>query len=1616
MATTTTITKLLFRRGNDDDRKKTILASGEPGWVLDTKRLFVGDGTTSGGYSIPNTREDHLWFTDHEINYNATPEQEPIIGEGAQFLDVNVYGLAKTFAGNSNLTPFGGKWFHPVNGNITTFFDLVFTGSADKVDAAIKHEGTGELKIENTNGGVVNIADSIIVHGDGRIEFKGSQQDGTLIIDNNKVIFNDIQYTHFEDKSIDFNVTMDGNGDRVGHGAAATVEGTGIYLTHSNYLSAGKIATGGGKDAKSAKYWGTIDIRPPVYYKNWEQGNNITDRGANHTANWNTNVTESLSVTEWTPFTYGENGDNYVGNRSGTNDYLAKPLVLHSLRPSSGAGDDYKGYSHLMFESGLLVYGDAADQDRTIGAPGVGAPYNAYKINQSLDTKAKPTFAGLKIESDGGSGGITVASGGTGKVKFPAASIVHTDGKVGDADEDEELTSTVLPQQFILMGLSTGLSGVNIRSTTAEERNGQVLFGGTDHSEGNDYIKITSTDTEPLKITNTFAPPALAGNESIRQRWFTRFNTFSTDEGVLSPIATSEDPRENLSVVGDKLQINVGGSNITDHGSINSYGVNSDVAGASKWTFRHLPLGQKLYDKSYNDDATIVTKEVDDIPVGGTVNTYQDMFGSTNMGDKNTVYGTVYAGDEDLPSLFGKLMPVTVGSTESYSPSKFHDKGFALAAVAINKEGHVVGVRSKDFDNRYAKKGTMGNNGEAPDDTTNPNSVVVKGSDLVEEVLSIDTGSATKVAAYNNELQNHYLQVLTGAESTWKMGRPAGTVTLSEKGLTGAPKDSDKYHDETPEYNMSVITNVEFGDYGTVKSLDSIDLSDIYYDKQQVSHLYNFIDSKVNAVSAKFDEDDLFSTIMSSGTQANGLTITTSWYNNNLIEFSGDRNSGSTINIDDSNDGEYGLWAFRPKKINTQGADGHQLVFDTNPGITRGVEFKSKVDGSDNLLKMYSLNHANDNVTNFEVHNKGKKVFTIVGDTDTSPGVQTTFYRDESSTNEAISRRELIKINSTGLHVSTTQNGNDLWSKAVRIHGNAESSKHGWVKDVGDSSESGGAAGANDWYGITFVDNPAKKTATRNQDTGRLLFTDYEHGDLLYNPNKGHMWVDGLSARDGWIDEDFEIGGHLTVRSGATITGGLTAGEHVSLDKVKITGKLTMPASAGIDENGIVITDANREFKTLTCEGGNLLIGTSEGWSVLTDPLPVSSGGTGTTQLTDKSVLISQDDGTDTVNSLQLTGNFGSLVLGGADGPSKEEVQPGVGVEVITTGRPALPPVGGLGALSQHNSLTIKHKLAAGVGLTSTNGAATETKATAADTNYFRGGTSYKRTKSGGELTFNVDLTDSSLDDLPVENGGTGVSEFNEFGVVITDGDSDSTTTTTNKPLKSVTIGGTANQKGKLIIGGTQGPAAGNIKGSGDVAVSNGENEITISYSHPTKTITAPTPTMGEKNVFVAGLEYDSYGHLKTITTGKAIGSRADLGIDTTNCVQFKGLAIGTDQCNNNDIRAVGDIVAFFSASDVALKRDVETIDDGLEIVNKLRGVRFKYNDTAKEINPDLDDKTHVGVIAQEVEPHLPEVIRDSVSPDHVGVRYENMTAVLIEAVKTLTKRVEDLEQQLNDK
>ena len=86
--------------------------------------------------------------------------------------------------------------------------------------------------------------------------------------------------------------------------------------------------------------------------------------------------------------------------------------------------------------------------------------------------------------------------------------------------------------------------------------------------------------------------------------------------------------------------------------------------------------------------------------------------------------------------------------------------------------------------------------------------------------------------------------------------------------------------------------------------------------------------------------------------------------------------------------------------------------------------------------------------------------------------------------------------------------------------------------------------------------------------------------------------------------------------------------------------------------------------------------------------------------------------------------------------------------------------------------------------------------------------------------------------------------------------------------------------------------------------------------------------------------------------------------------------------------------------SDERLKDNIKTIENGLDKVEQLRGVTYTR-----------DEKECIGVIAQEVEKILPEIVLTA--DDEMGTKsvdYGRLTAVLIEAVKDLSARVKELE------
>lgn len=111
-------------------------------------------------------------------------------------------------------------------------------------------------------------------------------------------------------------------------------------------------------------------------------------------------------------------------------------------------------------------------------------------------------------------------------------------------------------------------------------------------------------------------------------------------------------------------------------------------------------------------------------------------------------------------------------------------------------------------------------------------------------------------------------------------------------------------------------------------------------------------------------------------------------------------------------------------------------------------------------------------------------------------------------------------------------------------------------------------------------------------------------------------------------------------------------------------------------------------------------------------------------------------------------------------------------------------------------------------------------------------------------------------------------------------------------------------------------------------------------------------------------------------------------------------------------IQATDDITAFY-LSDKTLKTNITNIDNALDKVLTLNGVTFDWNEVAIEKHG--KSGREAGVIAQEVEQVLPEIVATR-EDGTKAVRYEKIVPLLIEAIKELTKKVQDLESNLQGK
>ena len=120
---------------------------------------------------------------------------------------------------------------------------------------------------------------------------------------------------------------------------------------------------------------------------------------------------------------------------------------------------------------------------------------------------------------------------------------------------------------------------------------------------------------------------------------------------------------------------------------------------------------------------------------------------------------------------------------------------------------------------------------------------------------------------------------------------------------------------------------------------------------------------------------------------------------------------------------------------------------------------------------------------------------------------------------------------------------------------------------------------------------------------------------------------------------------------------------------------------------------------------------------------------------------------------------------------------------------------------------------------------------------------------------------------------------------------------------------------------------------------------------------------------------------------------------------------------NAGEGRFTGDLIAYYS-SDERMKDNIVDITNPLDKIKQIRGVTFDWNEKGpkwtKGWEGQPDGKKHdIGIIAQEIQKVLPEVVLERSGSGMLAVDYQKIVPLLIEGIKEQHTMIEDLQTRI---
>ena len=187
------------------------------------------------------------------------------------------------------------------------------------------------------------------------------------------------------------------------------------------------------------------------------------------------------------------------------------------------------------------------------------------------------------------------------------------------------------------------------------------------------------------------------------------------------------------------------------------------------------------------------------------------------------------------------------------------------------------------------------------------------------------------------------------------------------------------------------------------------------------------------------------------------------------------------------------------------------------------------------------------------------------------------------------------------------------------------------------------------------------------------------------------------------------------------------------------------------------------------------------------------------------------------------------------------------------------------------------------------------------------------------------------------------------------------------------------------------------------------------------------TSTFGGKATFNGGLSGTLTGSLSgnassASTATKLTNTRTIWGQDFNGTANVSGSLTGVASITaSGNITAAGAITAKSSSSDIRLKKNIKEYN-ALDIIHKLKSVKYYWNDTAKANSPIFNDnEEHYGLIAQDLLINGYSQWVSNCFKDYYVIQYERLIPVLWRGIQqvdnevaTLKKKIATLEKELS--